>query len=298
MKRSSVHVSSPAGAGRRGKGGPGRQHAWHALFADTEQPGSRRKRGPYACLAAALSACLCLPLHAQASSFNGSVALSSQLIDRGLAITPVAPILQGAVSWTTASGWVWGLSGGTQLRSTGHGSEALVQAGHYWALSGEWRMQTDLAYYAYPGNARAHAFDRTEGNVSWLYRDVLSFGLSAIVLAHGGDRQPRGAADLDVHWPLPGQFALSAGVGVAQPLSAPLYYGMPAYGVYDAYGYYYGGRYYPYQRQRTGSYYGYGHLGVAWTHGGWRVELDRVATDPSQRDMAAAPWVATIAWSF
>lgn len=243
-------------------------------------------------------AVLAIPLRAQTSNLNGTVALSSQLVDRGLAITPVTPFLQAATSWTSANGWVLGLSAGTQLRSTGHGSEALAQAGHYWSLADDWRMQAGLVYYTYPGNARGRAFDRAEAGVSWMYRDVLTFGLSAIRLTRGGNHQPRGAADVDFHWPLPAHFSLSAGLGVAQPLSTAIYHGTPTYGTQDDWGYYYGGHYYLYHRQRSSSYYGYGHLGLAWTYEAWRVELDRVATDPSQRGMAAAPWVATISWSF
>jgi uncharacterized protein (TIGR02001 family) len=243
-------------------------------------------------VAAALSMTAAVtPLHAQTSSLNGTVALSSQLVDRGLAITPVTPFAQGAVSWASANGWVLGLSAGTQVRSTGHNSEALVQASHYWSLSDDWRMQAGLVYYNYPGNTRASAFNRTEASTSWMYRDVLTFGLSAICLTGSGSHQPRGAADVDVHWPLPAHFSISAGLGVAQPLSPAIYYGVPQ----SARGYYEG--HYVYRRPRS-SYYGYGQLGLAWTYGAWRVELDRVATDPSQRGMAAAPWVATVSWSF
>jgi uncharacterized protein (TIGR02001 family) len=237
-------------------------------------------------LGAALSAAIAIaPLHAQSSTFSGAVALSSQLVDRGLAITPVTPVLQGDVAWNPASGWTLGLAAASQARAFGHASEALAQAAHLWTLADDWRMQAGLLYYSYPGNTRAGAFDRVEGGASWMYRDVLSLGLSAITLTHGSRQQPRGAADVDARWPLPRRFALSAGLGVAQPLVTR--YGMEEY---DRFGRY----------ARTNSYYGYGHLGLDWSRGAWRIELDRVFTDPSirQTGMAAAPWVATIAWSF
>lgn len=242
---------------------------------------------------AAVSATFAItPLHAQTSTFSGTVALSSQLVDRGVAITPVTPVLQGAASWATASGWVFGLSAGVQTRTPRHGSDVLAQVDHYWLLGEDWRMQGGLAYYAYPGNASARAFDRAEASVSWIYRDVLTFGLSAISLTRGTNHQPRGAADVDFHWPLPAHFSLTAGMGVAQPLPVGGYYGRSTYNLQT----------YPaidaYNRQRPSSYYGYGQLGLAWTYQAWRVELDRIATDPSQRQMAAAPWVATISWSF
>ncbi|HEX8776476.1 MAG TPA: hypothetical protein VF738_00025 [Rhodanobacter sp.] len=253
-------------------------------------PCARRFRLSLAALSATIAA---TPLHAQSNTFTGTLALSSQLVDRGLAITPVTPVLQGAVSFAAADGWVFGLSAGTQVRSPREGSDTLLQVDHYWLLPGDWRMQAGLAYYAYPGNASARAFDRVEASMSWLYRDVLTFGLSAISLTRGSSHQPRGAADLDFHWPLPAHFSLTAGLGVAQPLPVGNYYSGGSYGV---------PLYVPghnaYAGRRPSSYYGYGQLGLAWSYAAWRVELDRIATDPSQRSMAAAPWVATISWSF
>lgn len=236
-------------------------------------------------------------LHAQSNHLGGAVALSSQLVDRGLAITPVTPILQGNVTWNSASGWILGMSAATETRSPGHGSEAMVQAAHYWSLSDDWRMQAGVVYYDYPGNPQTRPFDRIETGFNWMYRDVLSFGVSAITLTRGDDHHPRGAADVDFHWPLPAHFALSAGLGVTQSLyrrpqsPAPWYDG----GGYNS-GYGYG-----YHFARTSSYYGYGHLGLTWAYGPWQVELDRIATDPSirrQGGTAAAPWVATVSWSF
>ena len=48
--------------------------------------------------------------------------------------------------------------------------------------------------------------------------------------------------------------------------------------------------------------YRYGHLGLAWARGRWRVEIERVATDLGDRardgNLQAAPWVGTISLSF
>jgi uncharacterized protein (TIGR02001 family) len=242
---------------------------------------------------AALSAILfTAPLHAQSSSLSGAVALSSQLIDRGLAISPVTPILQGDVTWSSASGWILGMSAATETRSFGHGSEAMAQVAHYWPLSSDWRMQAGVVYYGYPGNGPSRPFERVETGLTWMYRDVLSFGLSAITLTHGSDHSPRGAADIDVRWPLPQHFAVSAGLGVAQPLT-----GSAGYWSYIPNGPDGGYAHHPTPMR---SYYGYGHVGLAWGYGPWRVELDRVFTDPDIRRQgnAAAPWVATISWAF
>jgi uncharacterized protein (TIGR02001 family) len=236
----------------------------------------------------AIAACFSMSLHAQSTSFSGTAALSSELVDRGQAITGNTPILQGAASWTSAAGWSLGLSGSTEIRSPGRVVEALAQASRYWSLSSDWQMQATLLYYRYPGETRSKAYDRAETGVNWTYRDVLTFGMSAIYVIGAREHQPRGAADLSFHWPLAWRFSLSAGVGVAQPLIAP---------------------YSPYPHDYTGSYdydrtglHGYGHAGLLWSHGPWLIELDRIMADPeTQRQWAtlgASPWVATISRSF
>jgi len=243
-----------------------------------------------------LGTCLSWASHAQSTGFGGTVALSSQLVDRGQAITASTPILQGDVTWTSPAGWLLGLSAGTELRAPGQLAEASVQVARYWPLSGDWQMQTDLLYYRYSGSARTRAYDRAETGIHWTYRDVLTLGLSAVRMFGAPDGRVRGAADLDFHWPLPRHFYLSAGAGIAQIPAMPcrayehadswrdLEYGRPYYGC-----------------ERHGSYR-YGHAGLIWAMGGWRMELERIVTAPHMRRQrgapGAAPWVATVSRSF
>ncbi|GLQ47153.1 hypothetical protein GCM10007862_22040 [Dyella lipolytica] len=250
---------------------------------DPRGRGILRARGALSLALLAATACLAAPLHAQSATVSGAVAVSSQLVDRGQAVTPATPILQAAVSWAPAPGWSLGLSGGTEIRSPGHVSEALAQVSHYWSLSSDWQMQGDLLYYDYPGNAQARLFDRTEIGVNWIYRDILTFGLSGICLINGTRHEPRGAADINFHWPLAWHFSLSLGAGVSQSL------------VLNSGSYGYG------ERINT-AVYRYGHAGLLWSYGPWRVELDRVATNPAiprhAGNLVTAPWVGTISWSF
>jgi uncharacterized protein (TIGR02001 family) len=251
-------------------------------------------RGALAVLAILLAgACLASPLHAQSTAFSGTVALSSQLVDRGQAMTSSTPILQGAASWTLPAGWSLGLSGSTEVRSPDHLVAALAQASRHWSLGGDWQLQAGLLYYRYPGTGRSRGFDRAEATLSWSYRDVLSFGVSAIrVIGARGHQRLRGAADISFHWPLARQLFLSAGAGVAQSPIAP-YNTYRYHREYDHAG--------PYRRVREGLH-SYGHVGLLWSHGPWQVELDRILADPEtrrQRDiMGASPWVATVSWSF
>lgn len=252
-----------------------------------------------------VGACLSHALHAQATIFNGAVALSSQLVDRGQAITSNTPVLQGAASWTfpaagaasgtSPSGWSLGLAGSTEVRSPSRMVVTLVQASRYWSLSGDWQMQVGLLYYSYAGQLGSGAFDRAETGVSWTYRDVLTLGLSAIYVIGATGHQPRGAVDIDLHWPLARHFSVSLGAGMTQSLAAP--YGHCRCGYessdedYES----------PYGRARA-EHYGYGHLGLSWSDGPWRIELDRVVTAPGAQQQwgnpGASPWVATLSRSF
>ena len=242
--------------GRRPSASFSPQRAWPA------RPGPA-----VAWLAAALVA---LPSHAAAGNLGGGLALSSQLIDRGQAITPATPIVQGNLAWTSG-GWALGLSGSARVHAPGgHFVEAIAQAAHYWTLSDNWSMQAGLLYYKYPDSQRF--FDRTEAGLHWTFRDVLTIGLSATSSVHRESQHWREAADATFRWPLTSHLSLSAGAGVARSLTDP---------------------YRPYR---------YGQAGLAWTQGAWRLEVLRIASDQKLRYAraypSAEPWVATLLWSF
>jgi uncharacterized protein (TIGR02001 family) len=214
-------------------------------------------------------------LHAQSSSFGGVVALSNQLVDRGMAVTPKTPVLQGALSWTTPSGWSLGLSASSETRSPGQIVETLAQASYAWSLSSDWQMQTGLLYYRYGNDSHWRNYDRAELAATWIYRDVLTLGVSAAHLVHAGGRGPRGAADIGFRWPLLWKLSASAGVGTAQYLIPPYYQHYPRYQ--------------------------YGHLGLVWENAGWRVELNHIMTEHAPRppgSPAVSPWNATVSRAF
>jgi len=247
--------------------------------------GGHLARTGLAWLALAVAACHPALLHAQsAPGTTGTVALSSQLVDRGLAITPATPVVQAAASWTSSTGWSVGLSGSAEARSPGRIAQTLLQGARHWSLSADWQMQAGLLYYHYAGGVGAAVHDRGEVGVHWLYRDTLAFGLSASRFIGSGDRRTRAAADLDFHWPLTEHAFLSAGAGVAHV--PPARY--RRHGHYRSY-------------DRDG-FYRYGQVGLMWVNGPWRLELDRVMTDlgswRSTGYVEAQPWMATISRSF
>jgi uncharacterized protein (TIGR02001 family) len=240
---------------------------------------------------------VCLPVEAlaQSTTVSGTVALSSQLVDRGQAITPETPVLQGAASWALPSQWSLGVSASIETRSPDHIVQALAQASRYWALSSDWQMQVNLAYYDYPNDSHTKAFDRAEAGLGWFYRDVLALDVSVLYPVGKVEHRPLGALDVNFHWPMPKHFYLSGGVGVSQAISTQYgYYEYPGANSYE----YDQSEYYQYSRFKT---YGYGNIGLLWSYGPWHVELDRIMTTglsgrPGYPDTAT--WVATISRSF
>lgn len=255
-------------------------------------------------VAAALAAGGCIPwgpLMAQSAIWHGAVSLDSQLVDRGLAMSPETPMLQGALSWNTASGWSAGASAATEVRAPSRVAQILAQVSHRWTLDPDWQIQGGLSYYDYPGAASLPAYDRAELGVTAQYRDTLSVGISAMRTFASGDSSIRWAGDVGFRWPLPWRFSLTASAGYSESLATR--YRTYAHSQSHAYGDYGHGDGGPgYYGHDSIHAYAYGHLGLAWTHGSWRVALDRIMIDPDMRrqlgDLAASPWLGTVSWSF
>lgn len=228
--------------------------------------------------AALLAIVLLAPFGARAAA-TGELALSSQLVDRGVAVTRPGAALQAAASWNGPSGWSLGVSGGFELRDPDHLADAVVHLSHFQNLSDDWQMQARLLYYHYSGVVRAGFY---EAGVGWVYRETLTFGLSAIYSAQG-DHRLRPAADLDINWPLPWNLSLSGGLGVAD-------YSIPANDYYGHYG------------KGPAGYYRYGHLGLMWGHERWQFRLERMLLGTEDRErmrrLAPSPWLATLSMSF
>ncbi|SFS19969.1 conserved hypothetical protein [Dyella sp. OK004] len=265
------------------------------VMADTRIRRARILRQGLGCASLAIGACLPMALHAQSANLSGTVALSSQLVDRGLPVTSETPIVQGAVSWASPQGWSLRVSASAEARKLDRLTETFAQAARYWTLAPDWQMGASLSYYDYPGPKEARVYDRVESGLSWVYRDVLTFGLSAIYGVGSGDHRLRGAADVGFHWPLPGHFGVSAGAGIAQ--SQVTYHSRYEHDHASSYEYD-GVTYYSYTRWNS---YGYGHVGLMWTYESWHLELDRILTSGLKRprnSLETAPWVATVSFSF
>ncbi|HEY9540606.1 MAG TPA: hypothetical protein VIR05_03090 [Luteimonas sp.] len=239
-------------------------------------------------LTATVLACLSAPLHAQSRPFSGEVALSSQLVDRGLAISPATPILQGSASWMSPGGWSMGLAGGVELRSPGQPVVVLGRVSRFWSLSDDWLAHASLLYYDYRAERYRGIPDRAEANLYFTYRDTLSVGVSAMRPSGDQARRLLGAADVEVSYPLARHLSLTAGAGIAQASAGPYRYGGYRYGPKNA-------------RDRV-QLYGYGSLGLAWSDGALRLQLDRNMNSLGDRRLygtqAPSDWSATVSWSF
>ena len=220
------------------------------------------------------------PLQAQSAPLGGTVALTSQLVDRGLAITRATPVLQGEVRWSSPSGWSLGAAAASELRSP-RLAEGMLQVARSWPVSSNGQMQASLLYYGAPRLGRARAYRRVEADLAWIYRDILTLNLAARRPVGSADARTNPLAEANLRWPLTRHFSLLAGAGVAR--------------FQRGYGYY---RYYG----EGSAYYRYGQVGLAWSGDRWRVELDRIATDGAPRARRGtgglSPWMASVSWSF
>lgn len=224
---------------------------------------------------------------ASAQQFGGELALSSQLVDRGLAITPATPILQGAMSWSSPGGWSVGVAGGVELRSPRRPVLVIGRVSRAWVLPGDWTAQASLLHYDYRSDRGVALPDRADASLAFTWRDLLTVGVSAVRPMGGSGDRVLGAADLSLSYPLARRLSLSAGAGYAQARM-----GKSHYGGYPSGGY------------RPGQVrgYGYGSLGLAWSSGRMRVRVDRHLASLGDRRVygvpAAEDWAATVSWAF
>ncbi len=231
-------------------------------------------------------ACLCAPLPAQSLRTTGEVAVASQLVDQGLALTPGTPVLQGSIAWASPGGWSFGVAAAVEARAPTEPVLSVARVSRAWLPSGDWLVQAAMLHYDYRPDGGQGMPDRSVATLSLAYRDTVSLGVSASRL--GGDMANRvlGAADVGISWPLTARTSLSAGAGVAQAPAS---------------------RYYArYRSRRYGPgpvrVYGYGSLGLVWRDGPWRLQLDRTANSLGDRSVygarASQEWVATCSRAF
>jgi uncharacterized protein (TIGR02001 family) len=238
-------------------------------------------------------------LHARPLQSSGEVALASQLVDQGLAITTDTPVLQAAMAWSSPGGWSFGLAGAVETRAPGHPVVLVARASRAWSLSDDWLAQASVLRYDYRGEQGRRFPDRSAANLYFSFRDLLTVGASAS-RASGSGRW-LAAADLAANYPLLDGLSLTLGAGIAEAVDTPRYPDYPGgypggYRGVDQGG---GG---DAGRGPATRRYGHGSLGLAWSGGPWRLELDRNWSSLGAREVygtrAASDWVASLAWRY
>lgn len=222
-----------------------------------------------------LAAALCAAAPAGAANLGGALALDSQLVDRGIAMTPQTTVVQASGFWLPAPGWALSLSAAAETRAPAPPLESSLALSRFWTLSDRWQLQAGLAHARYSFAHGAWRYTRTEATVGGTYLDMLTLALSASHLSGQGGLYP--AADLVMRYPLPHHWFLAGGLGAAR---------YPRFGV----------------DQHGDIDYGYGHAGLVWNRGGWTLELDRFVTGanaPRPWDgPRVSPWVASASLAF
>ncbi|MFA0922444.1 hypothetical protein [Xanthomonas fragariae] len=214
---------------------------------------------------------------ALADNVGGTVAVASELIDRGISIAPNKVTLQAAGDWLPSPGWSVSVSAALQSPSLSKPVAATVQVGRAWMLDDRWQMQASALYYAYPADRQSRTFDRQEASLAWSYRDVLTFSLSTFNFPRSQRSPWIMAIDVTANVPISADFSLSAGAGVSQ-------FPAMAYGAANA------------------GLYRYGQLGLKWSRAGWTLKMERILTSDNTPRMQGGPgetpWLGMLAKTF
>ncbi|OBR74576.1 hypothetical protein LZZ50_10730 [Xanthomonas arboricola] len=231
---------------------------------------------------AALRHCLLLALvlgpgNAIAGTVGGAVALTSQLIDRGISIAPNKATLQTAGYWLPAPGWSMSASVALQSPSLSRPVAVTAQAARAWMLGDRWQMQASALYYGYPTNQATRTFDRQEASLAWSYRDVLTFSVSTFNFPRADQSPWNVAIDVTANIPLRDDLSLTVGAGSSR-------FPAMAYGA-----------------ARSGRYQ-YGQFGLRWSRDRWTLKLERIVTSDNtprlQGGPGETPWLGTASVTF
>ncbi|SDK43743.1 hypothetical protein QRO11_10730 [Paracidovorax citrulli] len=208
---------------------------------------------------------------AQTRDVSGELAVSSDLIERGIFVGRPRPIVQGLLSFYDARGWSASAALGMQTYGS-RSTRAIVRGAYDGVIDNDWQYQASLQYYAYPGDPFFRLFDRAEATVSTSFRDVFTLGLSAFRYVHTRDEisPMRWALDAGARWPLAPRWSLVGSLGVSAV--------------------------------RPRGQYAYGSVGTTWAAGPWRAELNYLASDRwAQRHImgaSAGRWTVTVIRTF
>lgn len=236
-------------------------------------------------LAAWAIACVGVAAHAPAAlaagQWQGSVAIVSDYMFRGVSQTYGDPALQAGLAWRDETGWFAGAwaSPVWPYPFYSHAVETDLYAGYALALTPRWNARASYTRYAYVSDPRPVPYDYGEFSASLGYEDRVvgtiswqpdATQITALGYVHGRQQL---AYEATANWPLAAHWSLALGAGY--------------YDLHHMYG------------------LGYvsGNAGVNYHHGRLQLGVMYCDSDGNARrlyDEAAAHrhWVATAAWRF
>lgn len=218
---------------------------------------------------------------AQAGSWGGSLALTSDYAFRGLTQSDNHPSVQGDAHYYGDAGWFAGLWAASVKRSpyASTSAELNAYAGYARPLSADFSAKLGYIHYAYLGNAPRDQYDYDEvsGTLAWRGRLFASVAVSPDASAEStrGTAKSRTAVayELALHQPLPRAFSFNGGVGY-DDLGALVHAG-----------------------------YVYWNAGLAYDFGRAQLDLSYIGTDHRARELfydsrTVNRWVGTLIWRF
>lgn len=230
---------------------------------------------PWTLLLVALARSACAA-PVDAGAVEGSIALTSGLVTRGIALGSGGPALQGQLSFHSPDGWFAGLGAGSFGAPWSRAQTVQMHGRVGWLhrLSPDWSAQLAYSYYGYPLDAPLRRFEYDELGVTLGWRDLAFVSVSRWLGRrwrldrHGLDSAVEGV----LRQPLGPSFDATAGIGL---------------------------------RAVDGSFgggYRYGHVGVAWRLDAVETRLSYIATSKRAERLfgarAADRWAASVSWTF
>jgi uncharacterized protein (TIGR02001 family) len=171
----------------------------------------------------ALTVLLALPVLAcrADSPWSASAAATTDYIFRGISQTYDTGALQLGGNYQSSLGWFAGAwaSNVNPYPHAGSSAELDIYAGVTRPLGADFSSRLAYTHYAYLDDPRPARYDYDEVSLSAAYLDRLAATVSyepdysSYSTLGFARRRPVGALELSGHWPLPADFAVSAGAG-------------------------------------------------------------------------------------
>jgi uncharacterized protein (TIGR02001 family) len=219
---------------------------------------------------------------AAAENWDGSVAITSDYLLRGVSQSAGNPAAQIEARVHSQSGWQAGVLISTNELNPVDGTTAEVDAsvGYAWQMRSDWSTNLRLTHYASPWSKHSGLYEYDEVIINAAYRDIAyvaaawSPNTSRLFQGVGWSKKQNAAAyDAGLRWPLAASFALTAGVG---------YYDLS---------------------KLIGRGYWYWNTGLSYSRHSLSAEVGYFATDATAKSLfydnvVNDGWAATLLWHF